>query len=112
MVILLDYEEDQNNQIQKPHPLDKENIKKNKNNMLVPNKSNGLDMENLSWMQTLQEVTITIPIPPGTKSRQIVHEIKKKSLRVGFKGQPLFIEGSISKILKLMIAFGIWRTKS
>ncbi|XP_050203876.1 protein BOBBER 1-like [Mercurialis annua] len=63
------------------------NVEKEKKNLLVPNNGNGLDMEDHSWTQTLEELTLTIPVPPGTKSRNIVCEIKKKSLKVALKGQ-------------------------
>ncbi|KAL6314803.1 hypothetical protein AAG906_027154 [Vitis piasezkii] len=53
---------------------------------------NGLDLEKYSWMQTLQEVTVTVPVPPGTKSRFIVCDIKKNHLKVGLKGHPPIID--------------------
>lgn len=59
---------------------------------VVPNKGNGLDMDNYSWTQTLQEVNITVPVPKGTKSRFVVCEIKKNHLKVGLKGQPPVID--------------------
>ena len=61
-----------------------------------PNKGNGLDMENYSWVQSLQEVTINIPVPRGTKSRFIACEIKKNHLKVGLKGQPPVLDVSVS----------------
>ncbi|KAK6925993.1 CS domain [Dillenia turbinata] len=60
----------------------------------APNKGNGLDLEKYSWTQTLQEVTVTVPVPPGTKSRFIACEIKKNHLKVGLKGQPPIIDVS------------------
>lgn len=59
---------------------------------IVPNKGNGLDMDNYSWTQTLQEVTVNVPVPKGTKSRFVVCEIKKNHLKVGLKGQPPVID--------------------
>ncbi|KAH7538217.1 hypothetical protein FEM48_Zijuj03G0175500 [Ziziphus jujuba var. spinosa] len=66
----------------------------------VPNRGNGLDLEKYSWTQTLQEVTVIIPVPPGTKARFIVCEIKKKHLKVGLKGQPPIIEGELFRPIK------------
>ncbi|KAK6135205.1 hypothetical protein DH2020_031050 [Rehmannia glutinosa] len=58
----------------------------------APNKGNGLDMDKYSWGQSLQEVNISVPVPPGTKSRLITCDIKKNHLKVGLKGQPPVIE--------------------
>lgn len=71
----------------------------------VPNKGNGLDMDNYSWIQSLQEVTITIPVPPGTKSRSIVCDIKKNHLKVGLKGQPPVIDAELCKPVKVDESF-------
>ncbi|KAL1203114.1 Protein BOBBER 2 [Cardamine amara subsp. amara] len=60
---------------------------------IVPNKGNGLDFEKYSWTQNLQEVTVTIPVPLGTKSRSVTCEIKKNRLKVGIKGQDPIIDG-------------------
>ncbi|KAJ0975369.1 hypothetical protein J5N97_017334 [Dioscorea zingiberensis] len=65
-----------------------------------PNAGNGLDLENHSWTQTLQEVTVIVPIPPGTKSRFITCEIKKNYLKVGLKGQPPIINGELYQAVK------------
>lgn len=52
-------------------------------------------MEKYSWTQSLQEVNIIIPVPAGTKSRDIVYEAKKNRLKFGLKGQPLIIDVSL-----------------
>lgn len=49
-------------------------------------------------MQTLQEVTVTVPVPPGTKSRFIVCDIKKNHLKVGLKGHPPIIDVSVGRL--------------
>ncbi|KAE8655336.1 pentatricopeptide repeat-containing protein [Hibiscus syriacus] len=61
----------------------------------VPNKGNGLDLENYSWTQTLKEVTISVSVPSGTSSRFVVFDIKKNSLKVGLEGQPPVIDGEM-----------------
>ncbi|KAM3249749.1 Nuclear migration protein nudC [Capsicum annuum] len=71
------------------------------NKKLNPNKSNGFDMENYSWGQSLQEVTINVPVPPGTKARFIIVEFKTTSLKVGLKNQPLIIDGEYFKAVKV-----------
>ncbi|XP_073131528.1 protein BOBBER 1-like [Henckelia pumila] len=72
-----------------------------KNRLRAPNKGNGLDMEKYTWGQSLQEVNISVPVPPGTKSRFITCEIKKKYLKVGLKGQPPVVEGELFQSVKV-----------
>ncbi|KAJ0251530.1 Protein BOBBER 2 [Hirschfeldia incana] len=67
---------------------------------IVPNKGNGLDFEKYSWTQNLQEVTITIPVPSGTKSRSVTCEIKKNRVKVGLKGQDPIIDGEFFNAVK------------
>ncbi|PIA34717.1 hypothetical protein AQUCO_03700176v1 [Aquilegia coerulea] len=67
----------------------------------VPNRGNGLDLDNYSWTQTLQEVTVTIPVPQGTKSRFVACEMKKNRLKVGLKGQPPIIDGELFQSIKV-----------
>ncbi|KAJ7959336.1 protein BOBBER 1-like [Quillaja saponaria] len=66
----------------------------------VPNKGNGLDLDNYSWTQSLQEVTVNIPVPNGIKSRFVVCEIKKNHLKVGVKGQPPIIDGELYRTVR------------
>lgn len=66
----------------------------------TPNAGNGLDLENYSWTQTLQEVTVNVSVPKGTKSRFVNCEIKKNHLKVGLKGQPLIIDGELYNAVK------------
>ncbi|CAI0449944.1 unnamed protein product, partial [Linum tenue] len=81
----------------------KEEKKKEENGVraTVPNKGNGLDLDNYSWTQTLQEVTVLVPVPHGTKSRFVVCDIKKNRLKIGLKGQPPIIEGELYKPIKV-----------
>ncbi|XP_059629053.1 protein BOBBER 1-like isoform X2 [Cornus florida] len=72
-----------------------------KSGPLVPNIGNGLDHDTYSWTQTLQEVTVNVPVPPGTKSRFITCDIKKKGLKVGLKGQPPIIDGELFQSVKV-----------
>ncbi|KAB1205030.1 Protein BOBBER 1 [Morella rubra] len=71
-----------------------------KSGVRVPNRGNGLDMEKYAWTQTLQEVTVNVPVPTGTKARFVVCEIKKNHLKVGLKGQPPIIEGELYQAVK------------
>ncbi|GJU24328.1 protein BOBBER 1 [Tanacetum coccineum] len=67
----------------------------------APNSGNGQDMEKYSWVQSLQEVTVNVPIPHGTKSRFVACDIKKNHLKVGLKGQPPILEGDFYKPVKV-----------
>ncbi|KAI3875146.1 hypothetical protein MKX03_021640 [Papaver bracteatum] len=80
---------------------DDDKPKKEESNKRVPNKGNGMDMENYSWTQSLQEVTINIPVPQGTKSKSVTCEIKKNHLKVGLKGQPCIIDADFFQSVKV-----------
>ncbi|WOL11551.1 protein BOBBER 1-like [Canna indica] len=71
-----------------------------KDGLRKPNSGNGLDLDNYSWTQTLQEVTVNIPVPQGTKSRFVTCEIKKTHLKVGLKGQPPVLDGDLYQPVK------------
>lgn len=79
----------------------KEEKEDDKKGPRAPNKGNGLDLENYSWNQSLQEVNVNIPVPPGTKSRFIVCDISKNRLKVGLKGQPPIIDGELYRPVKV-----------
>ncbi|XP_059440750.1 protein BOBBER 1-like [Corylus avellana] len=81
-------------QAKKKAAYEKEQEKQKK---LVPNTGNGMDMKNYSWGQSLQEVTINVPIPPGTKSSAVLCDIKTNYLKIGLKGQPPIIDGELYK---------------
>eukprot|EP00268_Persea_americana_P017101 TRINITY_DN18193_c0_g1_i1.p1 TRINITY_DN18193_c0_g1~~TRINITY_DN18193_c0_g1_i1.p1 ORF type:complete len:320 (-),score=88.96 TRINITY_DN18193_c0_g1_i1:178-1137(-) len=66
-----------------------------------PNSGNGLDLDDYSWTQTLQEVTVNVPVPQGTKSRFVKCETKKNHLTVGLKGQPPVIDGELFQSVKV-----------
>ncbi|XP_059669754.1 protein BOBBER 1-like [Cornus florida] len=72
---------------------------------LVPNKGNGLDFDKYSWGQNLQEVTINVPVPPGTKSSSIICEMKNKHVKIGLKGQPPIIDGELYLSIKVEDCF-------
>ena len=119
MAILSDYEEDQQNQQPSSSSLSSkkdvilaeketdatlkkpEEEKQQRENKLVPNKDNVLDMENYSWGQSLQEVAVNVPVPQGTKSSLLLCDIKTNSLKVGLKGQPPIIDGELFKPVKV-----------
>ncbi|XP_021297952.1 protein BOBBER 1-like [Herrania umbratica] len=67
---------------------------------LTPNKANGLDMENHSWGQNLQEVSVSIPVPHGTRSRDVVCDVKMKHLKVGLKGHTPILDAELFGVVK------------
>jgi len=69
---------------------------------MAPNRGNGGDAEKYSWTQTLEDVDVRVPVPPGTKSKQIRCDFTKDkfSFRVnaasGANAPPeLVIEGDL-----------------
>merc|ERR1712166_1496340 len=44
-------------------------------NKLKPNQGNGADMEKYKWVQTLEEVTIYVPVPPTTAGKTVICDI-------------------------------------
>eukprot|EP00698_Gefionella_okellyi_P004793 TRINITY_DN14437_c0_g1_i1.p1 TRINITY_DN14437_c0_g1~~TRINITY_DN14437_c0_g1_i1.p1 ORF type:complete len:161 (-),score=33.66 TRINITY_DN14437_c0_g1_i1:51-533(-) len=55
---------------------------------------------NYTWTQTLQEVSVVVPVPKGTRGRDLVVEVKKNHIKVGLKGQPLLIDGDLFEAVK------------
>ncbi|OAD80584.1 hypothetical protein PHYBLDRAFT_120497 [Phycomyces blakesleeanus NRRL 1555(-)] len=50
-----------------------------------------------TWKQTLQDVDVIIPVPKGTRGRDLEVVLKKKQIKVALKGQPPIIEGELCK---------------
>mgnify|MGYP001053268729 FL=1 len=67
---------------------------------------NGDTCDNYSWSQSINEVTMQIPIPEGTSSKQIQIVIKAKHLYVALKGNetPL-IDGDLQERVKIDDSF-------
>ncbi|CAM9253262.1 unnamed protein product, partial [Hapterophycus canaliculatus] len=70
-----------------------------------PPVGNGGRTENYEWTQTLQELSVVVPVPEGSKSRDIVCDISKSRLRVGLKGQPLLVDGEMYNKVKVDDSF-------
>nr|XP_016444389.1 PREDICTED: protein BOBBER 2-like [Nicotiana tabacum] len=72
-----------------------------KNKLIIPNKANGLDMENYTWGQSLEEVTINIKLPRGESENYFTVAIENSnSLKVGRHLQPFIIDGQLFKEIK------------
>jgi len=75
-------------------------------NKIKPNAGNGGDLENYSWTQTLEELTVTVPVPAGIKGSHIVCDIKNTSIKLGVKGKDLILDGALQK--KVNAEEAIW----
>lgn len=66
---------------------------------LKPNDGNGANLDKYSWIQTLSDVEITVPlpVPKPVRGKELTVSIEKKYLKVGIKGQPLIIDSELSK---------------
>ncbi|KAG6912007.1 hypothetical protein DXG01_000255 [Tephrocybe rancida] len=54
-----------------------------------------------SWTQLLGEVDINVPVPKGTRGRDLVVVIAKKKLSVGLKGQDKILDGELCQDIKV-----------
>jgi len=53
------------------------------------------------WTQELGEVDIVVPVPKGTRGKDLVVVIQKKKLSVGLKGQDKILDGELCKEIKM-----------
>jgi len=53
------------------------------------------------WKQTLQDVTVSVPVPPGTRSRDLTVITTKTKLKVGLKGKDPIIDDELCKEVKV-----------
>jgi hypothetical protein len=54
-----------------------------------------------TWTQVLGEVDLVVPVPKGTRARDLSVVIQKKKLSVGFKGQEPILAGELCKEIKV-----------
>eukprot|EP01006_Ploeotia_vitrea_P006534 TRINITY_DN13602_c0_g1_i1.p1 TRINITY_DN13602_c0_g1~~TRINITY_DN13602_c0_g1_i1.p1 ORF type:complete len:193 (-),score=42.48 TRINITY_DN13602_c0_g1_i1:56-634(-) len=62
-----------------------------------PSEENGGISDAYTWEQNDDEVTVSVPVPPGTTAKQLDIVIKQTTLKVGIKGQPPIIDGKLHK---------------
>ena len=75
-----------------------------------PNAGNGGDTDKYRWIQTLEEVTVFIPLPDGVASKQLDVVMKASTLKVAVKGQPPIIDGPLHKKIKTVDS--LWTLES
>ena len=51
-----------------------------------PNAGNGGQTDKYYWEQTIEELTVNVTIPPGTKAKMLDVNIQQNRLRLGLKG--------------------------
>eukprot|EP00299_Pterocystis_sp_00344_P013280 c6492_g1_i1.p1 GENE.c6492_g1_i1~~c6492_g1_i1.p1 ORF type:complete len:188 (-),score=51.30 c6492_g1_i1:49-612(-) len=57
---------------------------------------NGDVLEKYRWTQRLPDLTVSVPVPAGTKSKMVEVVFGNQKLKVGLKGQPPIIDGELS----------------
>eukprot|EP01059_Diplonema_ambulator_P004125 TRINITY_DN13827_c0_g1_i1.p1 TRINITY_DN13827_c0_g1~~TRINITY_DN13827_c0_g1_i1.p1 ORF type:complete len:191 (+),score=36.14 TRINITY_DN13827_c0_g1_i1:55-627(+) len=64
---------------------------------IAPNDDCGCDYPELgySWIQGESDVTVTVPVPSGTKGKMVVVDIGCTKLKVGLKGKEPVIDGEL-----------------
>jgi len=75
-------------------------------NKIKPNSGNGGDMAEYSWVQTLEELTVTVPVPGNIKGSHVVCDIGSQKLTVGLKGKEPILNGKLQK--KVNAEDAIW----
>jgi len=54
-----------------------------------------------SWKQELGDVDLVVPVPKGTRAKNLDVVITKKKLKIGIKGQDPIIDGELCKEIKI-----------
>jgi hypothetical protein len=54
-----------------------------------------------TWRQELGEVSVIVPVPKGTRAKNLDIDLQKKKLRVGLKGQDPILDGELCKDIKV-----------
>ena len=72
--------------------------KEEEEDKIPPPEGNGGTVEGkYKWTQTLSDLMMTIPLPPGTKTKMLDVEFTNTKLKVGIKGQPPIVNADFHK---------------
>ncbi|CAD6889472.1 unnamed protein product [Tilletia controversa] len=52
------------------------------------------------WTQTLNHLDLTVPVQEGTRGRDLDIQIKKRSIKVAYKGKEPIFQGELSREIK------------
>ncbi|GAA6054967.1 hypothetical protein JCM3770_004073 [Rhodotorula araucariae] len=53
------------------------------------------------WRQTLHDLTVSVPVPSGTRGKQLDVVLRKDYIRVGLKGATPVLEGTLAKEIRV-----------
>jgi hypothetical protein len=67
--------------------------------------NNGAVHDKYRWTQTLQDLAVFVPVPAGTKAKQLSIDIKKSSLLVKVAGQDAILQGDLFASVKMEDCF-------
>lgn len=54
-----------------------------------------------TWRQELGEVDVVVPVPKGTRAKDLQIVLQKKKLSLGLKGQDKILDGELCKDIKV-----------
>jgi len=74
---------------------DEDKEKEEEDDKTPPPEGNGGLTDKYRWTQTLDALEVFVPIPPGTRAKQITCDIGIDTLKVGIKGQELILNGKM-----------------
>mmetsp|Transcript_6439 Transcript_6439/g.7827 ORF Transcript_6439/g.7827 Transcript_6439/m.7827 type:complete len:336 (-) Transcript_6439:264-1271(-) len=73
---------------------------------IPPPVGNGMVMEKYTWSQQLADLQIVVPVPEGTKTKQLKVDMTSSKLSVGMKGQEPILAGKFHK--KILLDDSFW----
>lgn len=60
-----------------------------------PPLGNGMVLDKYRWTQQLADLEVVVPVPEGTRTRDLKVELTPTKISVGLKGQPPLLEGKL-----------------